>query len=644
MMGDADQQPTDPPEHQGEAAVPPAEAPGPASAPDASVPTTTATTPQLPDPTPPTPQRWRYAPRPRQWTPLKHPPTWPLWLLGLGTLVLAYGLVLTSFYWVGQLGSQVLFSVWRYFTWVRPPVGLTLGLLGLCLTVAPWGLRWSLGRLGAGRPWSLADWRAQFPETARLLERWAADRHWPPVRVWWLDSPVTAVWSFGWLPRAQWLVITAGAQAVLDDRELAAVVAQELSRRSLVCLPLGRTAVFLGLGLLSGLTLLLQMPYLTYVHLARLGERWPRLGWLTGTISWLFYGLWWWWRWAGLGFARILTLYADRRAMQLVPDPNALARAILKLNMGTATVLQEKGSLPHLYDLWELLLPVHPRWGVFLGTVPPEVPWEQVLRPRWPWLNLSLAQADVTTRLGYLMQIAQQWRVPPEVTLGVREPLPWRQHALYLAPWLGLGLGWLVGWFIGLLMGWLLSQPDQWVAVALAWFGWGCGTLVRINFLYPDIPRMPPEAEPEVVTAVTVEAHSPAYGQPKYWQGQLLGRLSWDNALGQDLWLATRNGTIPLHYQPSPSYLLHLWLGSRHPVRFVGKTVAVQGWLRWGATPWLDVEQIETRQGKKTRGGHPIWATLAAFAAIAIGVYILGFVGVSWQILAPPQSIPDLGS
>jgi len=643
-MGDADQQPTDPPEHQGEAAVPPAEAPGPASAPDASVPTTTATTPQLPDPTPPTPQRWRYAPRPRQWTPLKHPPTWPLWLLGLGTLVLAYGLVLTSFYWVGQLGSQVLFSVLRYFTWVRPPVGLTLGLLGLCLTVAPWGLRWSLGRLGAGRPWSLADWRAQFPETARLLERWAADRHWPPVRVWWLDSPVTAVWSFGWLPRAHWLVITAGAQAVLDDRELAAVVAQELSRRSLVCLPLGRTAVFLGLGLLSGLTLLLQMPYLTYVHLARLGERWPRLGWLTGTISWLFYGLWWWWRWAGLGFARILTLYADRRAMQLVPDPNALARAILKLNMGTATVLQEKGSLPHLYDLWELLLPVHPRWGVFLGTVPPEVPWEQVLRPRWPWLNLSLAQADVTTRLGYLMQIAQQWRVPPEVTLGVREPLPWRQHALYLAPWLGLGLGWLVGWFIGLLMGWLLSQPDQWVAVALAWVGWGCGTLVRINFLYPDIPRMPPEAEPEVVTAVTVEAHSPAYGQPKYWQGQLLGRLSWDNALGQDLWLATRNGTIPLHYQPSPSYLWHLWMGSRHPVRFIGKTVAVQGWLRWGATPWLDVEQIETRQGKKTKGGHPIWATLAAFAAIAIGVYILGFVGVSWQIFAPPESVPDLGS
>lgn len=549
-----------------------------------------------------------------------------------------------SFYWVGQLGSQILFLALRYFTWVRPPVWMTLGVLWLGLTVAPWVLRLTLRRLGTGRSLTLAELGAHFPTTAQLLQKFSADRHWPPVRLWLLESAPPLVWSFGWLPRAHWLVLSAGALATLDDRELQAMVAQELSRRLLVRLPLGRTAVFLGLGLLTGLTLLLQIPYLIYLHLAQLGQRWPRLGWLTGTISWLFYSVWWLWRWAGLGFARVLTVYADRRAMGLTPDPNALARAILKLNVATAGVLQEKGGMPHLYDLWELLLPVHPRWGVFLGTVPADIPWEQVLRPRWPWLNLSLAQADVTTRLGYLMQVAQTWKVPPEVTIPPRDPLPWRQHVLYLAPWLGLGAGWLVGWIIGLLMGWFLRQPDQWVAVALAWTGWGCGTLVRINFFYPDIPRTRPAAEPDVVPAVTVGAHNPAYGQPQYWQGQLLGRLSWDNAWGQDLWLATRNGTIPLHYQPSPSYLRHLWLGSRHPVQFIGKTVAVQGWLRWGATPWLDVEQMETRQGKKTKGGHPIWATLAAFAAIAIGVYILGFEGVSWQIFTPIESRPDLGS
>lgn len=604
----------------------------------------TTTTPQLPVPPTPWQRAWRNAPRPQKWTHLKRPQTWPLWLLGLGTLALAYLVVLTSFYWVGQLGSQILFFILRYFTWVQPPVWITVGVLWFCLTFAPWVLRLTLRRLGTGRSLTLAELRENFPETAQLLQKFGADRGWPQVRLWFLESPVPVVWSFGWLPRAQWLVLSAGAQAVLNDREMQVLVATELSRRLLVRLPLGRTAVCLGLGLLTGLTLLLQIPYLIYLHLAQLGERWPRISWVTGTVSWLFYGVWWFWRWAGLGFARVFTLYADRRAMQLVSDPNGLARAVLKLNVATAQVLQEKGGLPHLYNMWELLLPVHPRWGVFLGTVPPEIPWEQVLRPRWPWLNLSLAQADVTTRLTYLMRVAQTWSVPPEVRIAERESLPWRQQALYLAPWLGLGVGWGLGWFVGLLMGWILSQPDRWVAIALAWFGWGCGTLVRINFLYPDLPRTRPEAEPDVVQAVTGGAHSPAYGQPQYWQGQLLGRLSWDNALGQDLWLATRYGTIPLHYQPSPSYLRHLWLGSRHPVRFIGKLVAVQGWLRWGATPWLDVEQIETRQGKKTKGGHPIWATLAAFAAIAIGVYILGFVGVSWQIFAPTESIPDLGS
>ncbi|MEN9257682.1 MAG: hypothetical protein Q6L55_02990 [Gloeomargarita sp. SRBZ-1_bins_9] len=588
---------------------------------------------------------WRCAPRPQKWQPLSASLTWPLWLLGLGTLVLAYWLVLHSFYWVGQLVSQVLFTTLRYFTWVRPPVGLTLGLLVGCLTVSPWVLRWLLPRLGPGRGMTLAELGDRCPETARLIERSCRERRWPLVRLWWLDQPVPVLWSFGWLPQAYWLVLSEGAVAALTDRELQALVAQELSRRSLMRLPLGRTAVFLGLGLLSGLTLLLQIPYRLYLGLARLGEWWPRGAWLTGTLSWLFYGLWWFWRWAGLGLARVLTLYADRQAVQMTADPNALARGILKLHGATAGVLQEKGGMPHLYQLWELLLPVHPRWGVYLGTIPPEVPWEQVLRPRWPWLNIDLAQADVTARLQFLMQVARQWRIPPEVEIPERQPLPWRQQALHLAPWLGLAGGWLTGVVIGWLMGVFVGQPDRWVAIALAWLGWGCGMLLRINFLYPDIPPRTPETEPNVVQAVTVGAYSPAYGQPQIWQGQLLGRLSWDNALGQDLWLATPGGTLPLHYQPSPSYLGHLWLGSRHPVRFIGKTVVVQGWLRWGATPWIEVHQITTRQGQKTKGGHPVWATLAAFVAIAIGVYILGFVGVSWQMWTPsPQPMPDLGS
>ncbi|MEN9215213.1 MAG: hypothetical protein Q6K12_08285, partial [Gloeomargarita sp. DG_1_6_bins_138] len=560
-MGDAEERPTNPPPEAagGEPTPEPSAslAPGESQPPSASaselepaavtepssqeaVLEVAATTPQLPLPQSPPQRSWRCAPRPQKWTPLQRPPTWPLWSLGLGTLVLAYVLVLHSFYWVGQGVSQILFVAFRYFTWVQPPVWLTVGLLWLCLTAAPWVLRLTLRRLGTGRSLTWAELSENFPLTAQLLQKFSTDRRWPPVRLWLLESAPPVVWSFGWLPRAHWLVLSRGALATLTDPELQVVVAQELSRRLLLRLPLGRTSLFLGLGLLTGLTLLLQIPYLMYLHLAQLGERWPRVGWLTGTVSWLFYGLWWFWRWAGLGFARIFTLYADRRAMFLTADPNGLARAILKLNVATAGVLQEKGGMPHLYDLWELLLPVHPRWGVFLGSIPPSVPWEQVLRPRWPWLNLSLAQADVTTRLGYLMRVAQTWKVPPEVSIPEREPLPWQQHALYLAPWLGLAAGWLVGWLIGLLMGWFLSQPDGSVAVALAWAGWGCGTLVRVNFLYPDMPRTRADGEPEVVAAVTGAAHSPAYGQPQYWQGQLLGRLSWDNALGQDLWLATR--------------------------------------------------------------------------------------------------------
>jgi len=165
------------------------------------------TTPQLPDPPVPVQRAWRNAPRPQKWTQLQRPATWPLWLLGLGTLVLVYLFVLTSFYWVGQAGSQILFLTLRYFSWVQPPVGITVGLLWFCFTAAPWVLGWSVKRLGTGRALTLAELGERFPETARLLEKFSTDRRWPPMKLWYLEHPAPLGWSFGWLPRAHWSVL-----------------------------------------------------------------------------------------------------------------------------------------------------------------------------------------------------------------------------------------------------------------------------------------------------------------------------------------------------------------------------------------------------------------------------------------------------
>ncbi|NEQ26852.1 MAG: hypothetical protein F6K28_49070, partial [Microcoleus sp. SIO2G3] len=56
------------------------------------------------------------------------------------------------------------------------------------------------------------------------------------------------------------------------------------------------------------------------------------------------------------------------------------------------------------------------------------------------------------------------------------------------------------------------------------------------------------------------------------------------------------------------------------PSDLIDQQVTVTGWLRRGATPWLDVETLRAT-GKVVQAQYPIWLTLLAFVAAVWGAY-----------------------
>lgn len=66
------------------------------------------------------------------------------------------------------------------------------------------------------------------------------------------------------------------------------------------------------------------------------------------------------------------------------------------------------------------------------------------------------------------------------------------------------------------------------------------------------------------------------------------------------------------------------WLGqSLNPQDFIGRRVSVTGWLRRGATPWLDIQTLKSQSGKMVNSPHPIWSTILTVATFAWGAYII---------------------
>jgi Zn-dependent protease with chaperone function len=533
-----------------------------------------------------------------------------------------------------------------------------LGAIAVALIAQPWLGDWLLQRFLGSKPIKFGDFVKQHPAAARLLQRQCRQLKMPVPHLRLIPTDAPIALTYGTLRRTARIALSTGAIAAINDDELAALCALQLARIQRYDAPL-----------IAGGTLLLLLPYGLYWHLAPLVDRWslaPSRVTAAIAANWTY------------GWFRILTIpllwltrqgqrLDDQRAATLCGDPNAVARALVKFAIATADHLHQRQHLSGPLEALALLQPVAPRTAIPFGSFWPHSPLEPVLgwgalHPYRHWLTLNQSHPPLGDRLDRLAALAQRWRTDPQWDLSDTHrhhllrrhfnqgptprpsslaPTLWLQSAPYLGALFGAIASTLL-WSVGGVGRALAARATGWMygdlslTIGLAAIGAGLGLMIRINPFFPEIRALGlasvGDRDRPLASALTNPYALPLNSQPLRLEGKLLGRKGFHNGWWQDLWLQTPTGTLPLHLTHRLGPLAIAWQQYRHPLNPSGQTVTVTGWVRRGATPWIDVDSLTVNPQRRTAiappsptppDAQPLWNTAIAAIASLYGIYLL---------------------
>jgi len=625
--------------------------------------------------------------RAKRWQPLPTSSRWQQSALGalqVGTAFLLVGMI--SFVAHPAMAWTNRLLLWlRFIPHVRPiqafyfdQTRFILTSLALLLVLSPWLydvlLLWFYGLESL----SFGNLAQSSPEAARLLPRLWQQRL-PLPKLYVLPTQLPLVFSYGFLPRWGRIVVSRGLLQGWEEDEIAVLMARAshtiLTSRTpgigagTILLGVGWLLGFLGLGrwwipwciwgglicLLVGLELAVislvaltaQLAYLLYCQLSQGADQvsFPLARWSLAVLAMVAYGWFRLCRYVACPLVRIQTYQQDTFAVNATGNPNGLTRALLKFTQALGETLPQRGSLPLTLEGLDLLLPVDVRASVSLGSLALHTPWETLLAwdctsPYRHWLGLNRSHPPLGDRLQRLQQCAQQWGLGTELRLTPPDSpkLTWSQGLRLIGLWsphlgilLGVGMAftlWGVGqvseWLQFPLMAWMAEPVDRQVLRwGLALIGFSLGTILRFNRFFPTGPHPAIQVNPALADWYQNPQAMPLDSSRVQLQGKLLGGRGVSNWLGQDLWLETASGLLRLHATTSLGPLGFLVPGRWRPNQAVGKTVTVTGWLRRGASPWLDLASITLKGCRDLPGVHPPWSILVSIATALGGAWII---------------------
>jgi Zn-dependent protease with chaperone function len=612
-------------------------------------------TPQQPTPQP---LHWQNAPRAEKWPRLKQPQFWRFRLEQILTVIALLWFMPRLVEFFMDTANDMI----RELPLIRPlqllyrdPTQFVYLTLGILFIFSPWILDSCL-KIGCGlQALPMTTLFQRSPETNRLLRSYCQQRNWPVPALKLLPTTAPIVMSYGCLPRFTRIVVSQGVLDQLTEEELAVILTREVAQ-------MGHGDLFI----LSFVTIITQIPYLIYGQLSHITEQfahrnslllpqwvpqmlqsgikviYPVVRGIGFVVAPLCYGLFWILRGFGLWLSRRRVYYSDRAACNLTGNPNALTRAVVKIAMGLAEEVQQQGKTPFLLEGFELLMPVSYRQALTFGSLAPYyslvslLQWD-VSNPYHPWLEINNSHPVIGDRLRLLGRYAQFWKVEAELDLtklpAASPSLDYSKLLLQGAPFFGLVVGLLIGCFIWLLGGifatlgiwqleWLWGDPA--ILMGCIPIGCGLGLFLRMNAFFPELKPTQRLTQPHLGELYQNPQQIPVDSLGICIDGQLLGRSIMGNRMGQDLILSTPTGLVKLHYVPSLTPLANFWPRFPHPADWVSQPVQVIGWWRRGASPWIDVERIQTvNQRVQIHGGHAVWLTLIAGILAFWGVWLV---------------------
>ncbi|MEG3859594.1 M48 family metallopeptidase [Microcoleus sp. herbarium12] len=537
----------------------------------------------------------------------------------------------------------------------RDPTPFLQFVFGLLLASSPW-LTDALLKLFCGIGTLRASVLSKHSKEAmRVLRSFCTKQNMPTPVLKLLPLNVPVAFSYGCLPRFARIAVSQGLLDQLADDEIAAIYARELAHIS-----------HWDFAPMSQALLVMQIPYLIYWQTACWGQRLCDLMTIDflrrtvrviiAAISATSYGIYKLLRWPMLWLSRRRVYFSDRTSAEITGNPNGLTRALTKIAIGMAANIEQQKQTSFFLESFDLLLPVGVAQAVTLGCAALQAPLPQILlwdvsNSERNWLTLNNTHPLLGERLKLLELYAQFWKIETELDLASLSPpqpnkaklslfksiLEFKDSKLFLqgAPFFGIPMSLAIVAVLWLIS-WIFSKTSIW---QLDWLlgdrslVWGClpigfclGTLMRINYFFPDItPRA--TIEPTLPEILSNPEMLPLDAQPVRVGGQLLGRPGIENWLGQDLILQTATGLVKLHYvsRIGPIGCLYplLLKQTTRPTDLIGKPVVATGWLRRGATVAIDLETLRSQEGRVSDSGHPIWSAILAFGAAIWGAYII---------------------
>ena len=569
---------------------------------------------------------WRLAKRAKVWQPLPKRNLILLRLLAIGTFVALFWVVRALLQLVMELINDTLVAL----PFLEPiqflynnPTYLLLGLFFLLLAVSPWFLNWLLCQFYELKTLERETLNTYSREAVRVLQRYCQPRGWRLPKLGILPITTPIAFTFGHLPNTTRIVVSQGLLEQLEDDEIATIIASQLGQIAPI-----------DCAVMSVLLLVTIPVYKIYQMICRqadgISNRIGRT--LLGIIGNGVYGIWYFLTGTGLWLSQRRIYLSDRIGVEVTGNPNALIRALLKIAIATAEEIAKKQQTPWQLESLNLFIPVGHKQSLFLGSIAPNTTFESLLM--WDYLNpyhqcfvINNSHPLMGERLQRLCKLANYWHVEPELYLDTQQSLKLKRQLflLQIAPFLGILIGLASALFF-----WLVWQAvfalelinlkwiyDDWqFVIGFMFIGFSIGILIRINSLFPNINTKTLQSSESLPELLTNPAALPIDSTALEVSGKLLGRGGSSNYLGQDLIIQVGNSLVKLHHVS--------WLGqSVNPQDFIGRTVSVRGWLRRGATPWLDIQTLTTQSGKIVNSPHPIWSTILTVATFAWGVYIV---------------------
>lgn len=574
---------------------------------------------------------WQNAGRAQRWQPLRRLNPARLQWAEMGAVVMLF-LTLYGIWSAAIAASWFWFRVQRWLNLSPlipegevPALGLGLSLV-IAFIASPWILDAILKQFYGLKPLSTAALTRYSAESYRLLQRFSQQQKVPIPKLGILPTQAPISFTYGCFPKFAQIVVSQGLFDSLTEEEIAAIYGYEL----------GHIAQwdFIWMSLIA---VALQIPYILYqqcaiasdslkairIQNAFLTKLFQVLSAVASIISALSYGCFSLFRYSGLWLSRQRIVYSDRQACNLTGNPNALARALVKIAIATDETIQHEKQTPAVLESFELLSPISYRSATTLASLFKHLPistlfqWEQANRNRIE-LILNQSHSLLGIRLNQLMNYCQEWHITPEFEIDSSVVENRKRNLVELAPWLGLMLGNAIAlllWSIAYLLhsrgiyqlNWLASDYSLFTAFSL--IGFGLGMLVRFNRFFPESQT----EQTHLIRFLTQPTLTPIDSPKIRLEGRLIGRTGTRNQLGQDLILQTESGLIPLNYCSQFGAIGNLFY--RFPI---GQPVVVTGWLRRNATPSVDVETLHSRS--LLRSGHQTWSVAIAMATILLGL------------------------